>query len=395
MRPGDRTLIGFDRAGYPIERNILSLPLRGYRHERVANLYRLPGWLHYRLAGCASERLLNSFLGTGLSRCSLIHLFNGVSLGRTPWVSTFETQLPRWGTYVPEGPRWGVVEPAELRRGFQAMAADSCRRMVALSECARRIETAFLTESVPDLADAITGKLAVLHPAQKVDVRATVREWAPQGTVRFCFVGRQFFVKGGVEMLMAFRHLFRSGRRNWRLRVVSSLEPSPDRSQLTTCSRSELLSLIGELASHVTLTESMGHREVLDLMHESDVSMLPTFADSYGYAVLESQAAGAPVISTNVRALPEINNVDAGWVIPVPVDELGFGMIAKGPELNRFRKTLLDGMVGVLESVCDHPDSIREKGERSIERVRRFHDPVSVARSLERIYDEALGTATS
>lgn len=57
-------------------------------------------------------------------------------------------------------------------------------------------------------------------------------------------------------------------------------------------------------------------------MKKSDVGLLPTWADTYGYSVLEFQACGCPVISSNTRGLPEINNNEAGWIINMPLTKL-------------------------------------------------------------------------
>ncbi|MFW2788163.1 glycosyltransferase, partial [Acinetobacter baumannii] len=53
------------------------------------------------------------------------------------------------------------------------------------------------------------------------------------------------------------------------------------------------------------------------------IGLLPTWADTFGYSVLEFQACGCPVISTDVRALSEINNNDIGWLINVDKNKYG------------------------------------------------------------------------
>ncbi len=63
--------------------------------------------------------------------------------------------------------------------------------------------------------------------------------------------------------------------------------------------------------------------EVLDMMKKAHIGLLPTYADTYGYSVLEFQAAGCPVVTTNVRSLPEINDNDKGWLIEVPKNRMG------------------------------------------------------------------------
>jgi len=83
--------------------------------------------------------------------------------------------------------------------------------------------------------------------------------------------------------------------------------------------RKKLKSLILDNLDRITYYEYLPNNEILELMkYKIQVGMLPTRGDTYGYSVLEFQASGCPVISTDVRALLEINNEDCGWIINVP-----------------------------------------------------------------------------
>lgn len=53
-------------------------------------------------------------------------------------------------------------------------------------------------------------------------------------------------------------------------------------------------------------------------MKNSHVGLLQTWSDTYGYSVLEFQACACSVITTDLRALPEINNNEVGWLIELP-----------------------------------------------------------------------------
>jgi glycosyltransferase involved in cell wall biosynthesis len=382
--------VGIDRVGYPEQRNILSLPTTRYRHERLSNLYRWPTWVQDRLIRNPSHRLRNTFRAFGRQSCPIHHLFNGVSLGHTPWVSTFETFVPRWSRFDVGGSRWGAVARSHLRRGFECLAGEPCRRLIALSECSHRIQRVFMNEFAPDLSASILPKLTVLHPAQALDPTAASRSWTPDGIVRFCFVGRQFFVKGGAETLRAFQHLYESGRRNWRLHLVSTLESQADRPHLTSMSEAEVRGIIARCNGLVTHTHAMDRDAVRSLMRSSDVGLLPSFADTYGYWVLEAQASGLPVVTTNIRALPEINGDSRGWVVPLPTDELGYGRIAIGEESRVASEQLLAGLVDVLERICSQPECVPIKARGALDRIGRHHRPEDAARCLEDIYDRAL-----
>lgn len=67
---------------------------------------------------------------------------------------------------------------------------------------------------------------------------------------------------------------------------------------------------------------SLSNDAVLEMIKTSDVGLLPTWQETYGFSVLEMQACGCPVITTNVRALPEINPENAGWLIRCPLNSM-------------------------------------------------------------------------
>ncbi|MCK9247202.1 MAG: glycosyltransferase, partial [Anaerolineaceae bacterium] len=136
--------------------------------------------------------------------------------------------------------------------------------------------------------------------------------------------------------------------------------------------------------------DNLPHDKVLELMKNCDVGLLPTYADSYGFSVLEEQACGLPVISTDVRALPEINNTSVGWIIRVPKNELGEALYSTPEERERLSQQIQSGMEAIISSIVADPSVIYTKAAAAIERVRDNHDPQVYAQKLREIYQEAL-----
>lgn len=64
--------------------------------------------------------------------------------------------------------------------------------------------------------------------------------------------------------------------------------------------------------------ESLSHRQVLDIMTESDVLVLPSLGEGFGLVVAEALACGLPAIVTpNVGASDLIHHERDGFVVPV------------------------------------------------------------------------------
>ncbi|MDG5800656.1 glycosyltransferase, partial [Marinilabiliaceae bacterium ANBcel2] len=111
---------------------------------------------------------------------------------------------------------------------------------------------------------------------------------------------------------------------------------------------------------------------------------------TYGYFVLEAQSCGCPVITTNIRALPEINNNECGWIIDVPKDDLGNGILKTERDRAFFCNILEQGLEKVLTDIINKPYQISDKGKKALQRIKLLHDPIRHAEQLIAIYQEAL-----
>lgn len=129
---------------------------------------------------------------------------------------------------------------------------------------------------------------------------------------------------------------------------------------------------------------------MLDLLKNADVGLLPTWADTYGLSVLEAQAAGCPVITTDVRALPEINNNRVGWLIRVPKDALGEAVYTTAEDREVLSQVIEAGLENIIRSIAADPSMIAVKGQAALERIRAEHDPQAYADKLRQIYHNAL-----
>jgi glycosyltransferase involved in cell wall biosynthesis len=64
--------------------------------------------------------------------------------------------------------------------------------------------------------------------------------------------------------------------------------------------------------------ETIPHRQVLEVMMESDVLVLPSFSEGFGLVVTEALACGVPVIVTpEVGASDLVSDGREGFVVPV------------------------------------------------------------------------------
>jgi len=75
---------------------------------------------------------------------------------------------------------------------------------------------------------------------------------------------------------------------------------------------------VDEALSRTRWFETLSHGQVLDLMMESDVLLLPSLCEAFGLVVTEAMACGLPVIVTpNVGAADLVGDGREGFIVPI------------------------------------------------------------------------------
>lgn len=126
----------------------------------------------------------------------------------------------------------------------------------------------------------------------------------PNDPTRVLFVGGDFERKGGRLLLEAYRQRLR-GRAELHLVTRSAVEPEP--------------------GVHVYRNVSANSSTMTRLFAESDVFALPTLGDTLGIVLLEAAAAGLPVVSTRVAAIPEVVQDGVTGLLVPPADPQALG----------------------------------------------------------------------
>ncbi len=334
--------------------------------------------------------LNNQFEDLDLNRVELLHFFNGISYGRTPWVTSFETIVPRFAHLVTrhQGKEIGHTGlDALTRRGLEALAGSACLAILPLSQSAALMQKDLLKSYAAEYAQPILDKMRVLHPPQEVLVpELRPRAYSAQNPIKFILVGAAFFRKGGREILDVFEKLVRQENLPIRLIIVSSLRIENYAAQETEADVAWAKAKIAENSDWLEHYPELPNAETLALMRAADVGLLPSYADTYGFSVLEMQACGVPVVSTDIRALPEINNSTVGWLIKVPKNALGEALFATAEERQALSQSIRGGLEQFVREIAADPAQIAIKGAAALERIRREHDPAAYADTLRQVY---------
>jgi glycosyltransferase involved in cell wall biosynthesis len=375
----NKIIVGTDRVNYAQQRNFFALPMEHIKFKKTYSITKLPTHLIYKLGIKTKfkDLFLNSFYDFNLNQVDGYHFFNTLSFGQKPYVTTFETNLPRWGK----------PNKTMTKVGHNLLAKQQCKRLIALSNCTANFLRTNLGDNNYPLADLIESKLLVLHPPQNLILEK--KPLSKKNKVEFTIIGSDFFRKGGMEVLSVFDYLKKKGYDNWHLNIVSSMNYGDYASKTTKTNFLEASKLIGNMSNNITHYKRLENPKVLQLLKKTDIGLLPTYADTYGYSVLEAQAAGCPVITTDIRALPEINNKSIGWIINVPKDEFGNGKLNSDSDRRIFSERLKSQLIETTQDILEaNLEQINTKGNLAIEKIRKHNNPATNARVLKAIYNE-------
>ncbi|MEA4811205.1 MAG: glycosyltransferase family 4 protein [Anaerolineaceae bacterium] len=366
----------------------------------VHDLYSVQRNLAFRLNQIIGKPLIptfnlnNQFEDFDLNRVDLFHFSNGISYGKTPWVASFETILPRFSELLNrhQGEKEGFMRMTPLvKKGLDALAGKACKRIIAWSQCSAAIQEDLLKAFPSDYSQPILSKMRVLYPPQAALVDSVShREYDSKHPIRFILVGAAFFRKGGRELLQAFEKLVKEEGLPLKLVVVSALRPEPYAAHETEADAIWAKKKLTQNPEWVEYYPSLENAKVLELVKGCDVGLLPTWADTYGLSVHEAQACGLPVITTNSRALPEMNNDQLGWLISVPQNRFKEACYNTPEEREILSNVIRQGLETVIREIAYNPQQIAQKGSLALEMIRGQHHPIQYAESLREIYRQAL-----
>jgi glycosyltransferase involved in cell wall biosynthesis len=368
--------IGIQRAQYPERRNILSV-----NRDRVTfrELDSLP-FVTQELREAAEKSAYFKEFAVPVNDCDgidCLHFFNSIPLGNVPFVTTFETSVPRW---------WGVDLPV-WHDGCRILAARECRRLFAISNNAIRIFFDSLSWCPEELHETIKAKTELLYPPQEVHpfIETKFESISP---LKLVFIGEDFLRKGGLEILRAFCRAIDVGA-DLHLTIVSKMIMQGAQTFRWNDGHvvrlEEARRLMAARADRIRHHKSLSNDDVLRTLEESHVGILPSYGDTFGYVILEAQSRSVPMITTNIRAFPEINDAEVGWMSEIAIDEFGRpdAQVSLADMSDMLTKRLTELLLEIAEL---KGPQLASKAHLARQRVEQMHDPAKIADRLYATY---------
>ncbi len=315
----------------------------------------------------------------------VIHTFNRVCLhDRNRWVATFEKTFPEYFSGETE------INYRLMRRQLPLLLSDKCIAILPMSKWAYNYELWLLSQFAnKEEISQIKRKMTVLYPPQDLLItrEELTQKFVNIQKVKFLYVGSQMKRKGGAEVLKVFQELYPKYS-NFSLVFIGNLDGNYNNFYLDEKERIEIQNII-QHANWLEYHERVSNEEVLKLAKRAHVGLLPSMGDTFGFSVLEMQACGCPVITTDRQALPEINNDQCGWIIDTRDTELlhgdDFAHYTRN-EVNDLSDRINKRLLHIISMIMDDPGALREKAISAQERIENVHSTEAYADNLKKIY---------
>lgn len=129
-------VVGYPVTDYMYERNITGT-VSDARYVKVRDVFSLLNEWAPRINAKLKRKIFWTkdyrfqFNDFNMNKVNLFHFFNTISYGRTPWITTFETIIPR---FLRES--FEKEYSQKVRNALKQISGSACKRIIAMSQCA-------------------------------------------------------------------------------------------------------------------------------------------------------------------------------------------------------------------------------------------------------------------
>lgn len=178
------------------------------------------------------------------------------------------------------------------------MMKDNFKKLIFWSHAGK--ET--LKEYCEDYDSNLFSKSAVVYPSIREVSDDLIRYNYNTETVKLLFTG-DFFRKGGANVIDAFEMAQKDFP---NLKLILCCDEKIDFNTQNVLLKQRYMQKIDANKGIISRGRISRDELLSEVLPETDIYLLPTYVEAFGFAILEAMAYGIPIISTNHFAIPEM-----------------------------------------------------------------------------------------
>lgn len=380
--------IGYIWNGYPEKRMIIGKVI-GFKYIELSPywdikilLFRIIEKIYKKFRDDFTffNRIIFNYKPLLIKKVDIFHSFNRIYYGKQNWVVTFENIIP---TFRDNTVKYKMYSKARIKY----LLNENCKAILPMSSWSyKKTVDLWCKVATENEVNKLISKTKIMPPPQEILIsyNKLINKFDNiNGEINFVFVGRDFWRKGGEIAVRALQKI----RKTYDIKftVISKLDITEQ--AYNPKSNKDMLTYLNLNKDWITYYSELDNKKVIEILKNSHIGLLPTWFDTYGFSVLEMQAAGCPVVTTNINALPEINNDDRGWLLDIQsiIDKIGDDYY-NIDVCNNIKNYMINNLIICVNNILSNRSEIKEKAINAYKYIEMEHLPQNYARDMKNIY---------
>ena len=114
---------------------------------------------------------------------------------------------------------------------------------------------------------------------------------------------------------------------------------------------SKIRKLIKDLGLYerITFKSNLSEEEIVDIYHSSQIAVIPSLYEGFGYPVIEAMSCEVPLIATNVSSIPELTSEFATLIEPKNEEMIYKSVKNILSDYDEFKQIAINGRAHVIK----------------------------------------------
>lgn len=300
--------------------------------------------------------------------CDLIHTSGVIPLNRKPWVVDVERASSFFGLQEKK-----LYERSYRKKVEKMLSSPHCKKVMPHNEASKKsILNAYDTSGFED-------KIEVVYPAIE-PLNKEKNKTRNDEKIKLLLISNTFYDKGEKELLQAFDILDK------KYDIELTLKARIPESIREKYKGKDNLNLVSDIVSR----DELFNKYYLN----SDIFVLPTYIDSFGFVFLEAASAGLPLVGNNIFAVPEIiEDGKNGFLIDTPVSWFGEDYLTRPlPDMSVTDVPIVvEQLVDSISQLIEDDKLRKSMGNESLKMIEKGKFSITERnKKLKQIYDECM-----